>query len=55
MLRLLGRGRTTGEIAEGLHLTEGTVRNVVNSVLATLHVSDRTQAALLAVQHGLDE
>ncbi len=42
-------------IAEWLHLSEGTVRNNVSTILAKLQVSDRTQAALLAVQHGLGD
>jgi hypothetical protein len=36
-----------------LYLSEGTVRNYVSAVLAKLNVSDRTQAALLALRHGL--
>lgn len=53
VLRLLGRGLTNTEIAEQLYLSEGTVRNYVSAVLAKLGVADRTQAALLAVRHGL--
>jgi DNA-binding NarL/FixJ family response regulator len=53
VLRLLGRGLTNAEIAEQLYLSEGTVRNYVSAVLAKLGVADRTQAALLAVRHGL--
>jgi DNA-binding NarL/FixJ family response regulator len=55
VLRLLGRGRTNTEIAERLHLADGTVRNLVSSLLSKLGVADRTQAALLAVQYGVDE
>jgi two-component system, NarL family, response regulator LiaR len=54
ILRLLGQGCTNPEIAAHLHLAEGTVRNVVSSVLAKLQLSDRTQAALFAVQHGFN-
>ncbi len=53
VLRLLGRGLNNAEIAEQLYLSEGTVRNYVSAVLAKLGVADRTQAALLAVRHGL--
>lgn len=53
VLRLLGRGLTNAEIADQLYLSEGTVRNYVSAVLAKLGVADRTQAALLAVRHGL--
>jgi len=53
VLKLLGRGLTNAEIAERLFLSEGTVRNYVSAVLAKLGVADRTQAAVLAVRHGL--
>ena len=55
VLRLLGKGLSNNEIAGQLFLSEGTVRNYVSAVLAKLQVSDRTQAAVLAVKHGLVE
>jgi DNA-binding NarL/FixJ family response regulator len=53
VIRLLARGRSNKEIAAELHLTEGTVKGYVSTVLAKLEVADRTQAALYAVRHGL--
>ncbi len=53
VLKLIAQGLTNAEIAERLFLTRGTVRNYVSAVLAKLEVEDRTQAALLAVRHGL--
>jgi len=53
VLRLLGNGMTNAAIAESLFLSEGTVRNYVSSILTKLQVEDRTQAAVLAVRHGL--
>ncbi len=53
VLRLLARGFTNADIAARLHLSEGTVRNHVSAILAKLEVSDRTQAAVIAIQHGL--
>jgi DNA-binding NarL/FixJ family response regulator len=53
VLRLVGQGMSNAEIAERLFLSEGTVRNYVSAVLAKLQVADRTQAAVLAVRHGL--
>lgn len=55
VLRLLARGLNNAEIAGQLHLSEGTVRNHVSAVFAKLNVADRTQAAILAIQHGLDQ
>jgi len=53
VLRLLAEGLPNAEIADRLFLTRGTVRNYVSSILAKLDVEDRTQAALIAVKHGL--
>ncbi len=53
VLRLLGRGLSNAAIADQLYLSEGTVRNYVSALLAKLRVADRTQAAVLAVRHGL--
>ncbi len=55
VLRLLAQGLTNAEIAERLHLTRGTVRNYVSAILTKLGVEDRTQAAILALRHGLVE
>lgn len=52
VLRLLAVGRSNREIAAGLFLAEGTVKNHVTTVLAKLGVRDRTQATLRA--HALD-
>ena len=53
VLRLIAKGINNGEIAAQLHLSEGTVRNHVSAILEKLSVSDRTQAAVIAIQHGL--
>ena len=53
VLRLIAKGINNGEIAAQLHLSEGTVRNHVSAILEKLGVSDRTQAAVIAIQHGL--
>ncbi len=55
VLRLVAQGCTNSEIAARLHLSEGTVRNHVSTILTKLNVNDRTQAAVLALQHGLGE
>ncbi len=55
VLRLIAQGLTNADIAARLHLAEGTVRNHVSIVLAKLQVSDRTQAAVIAIRHGLGD
>lgn len=53
ILGLLAQGLTNAEIAKRLYLTQGTVRNYISGILAKLGVEDRTQAALIAVKHGV--
>lgn len=53
VLRSIARGLSNREIADHLHITEGTVKGHVSNILAKLHLQDRTQAALYAVKHGL--
>lgn len=53
VLRLLAQGCSNRVIATTLCLTEGTVKGYVSTILAKLQVTDRTQAALYAVKHGL--
>ncbi len=55
ILRLVANGRSNTEIAAALFLSEGTVRNYVSSIFAKLGVSDRTQAAVIALRHGLGD
>ncbi len=49
----LARGRSNKEIAHELGVSEGTIKGYVSGVFLKLEVSDRTQAALFAVRHGL--
>jgi NarL family two-component system response regulator LiaR len=53
VLRLVAKGLSNADIADRLFLSDGTVRNHVSAILAKLGVSDRTQAAVIAIQHGL--
>lgn len=49
VLNLLAKGLNNAEISGQLHLSEGTVRNHVSAILDKLGVSDRTQAAVIAI------
>jgi DNA-binding NarL/FixJ family response regulator len=53
ILRLITRGMTNAEIAHTLFLSEGTVRNHLSAIFEKLGVTDRTQAAVIALRHGL--
>lgn len=52
VLRLLAGGFSNREIADGLRLAEGTVKNHVSSILSKLGVRDRTRAVLKAAELG---
>jgi DNA-binding NarL/FixJ family response regulator len=53
VLRLAAAGYSNNEIAEAIHKSSGTVRNLMSFVLAKLQVRDRTRAVLKAIEHGL--
>ena len=53
VLICLGRGLSNQDIADELSISERTARTHVSNLLAKLHLTSRTQAALLAVREGL--
>ena len=55
VLRLIARGLTDQDIAHNLSITIRTVRFHVSNILSKLHVANRTQAALYALQEGLSD
>ena len=53
VLRLVAQGYPNKQIAGELNLAQVTVKKYVQSVIAKLGVSDRTQAAIVAIRMGL--
>jgi len=54
ILRLVARGLENSEIADVLCISPRTAKNHLSNVLSKLGVSNRVQAAIYAVRHGLD-
>ena len=53
MLTLVARGRNNRAIGQELFIGEETVKTHISNILAKLHLADRTQAAIYALQQGL--
>ena len=53
ILELIVKGLSNKQIADKLGITEGTVKWHVNAILGRLNVSDRTQAAVAALNRGI--
>lgn len=53
VLELIVKGQSNKEIGASLKISEATVKSHVNNMLSKLGVSDRTQAATMALQRGL--
>jgi DNA-binding NarL/FixJ family response regulator len=53
VLALVGEGRSNKDIAQALGISEGTVKVHVGAILKALGTSNRTQAALIAIDFGI--
>jgi DNA-binding NarL/FixJ family response regulator len=53
VLTLLSRGQTNPQIAQNLMVSRGTVKIHVQHIISKLGVSDRTQAAVRAIEAGV--
>ncbi|MDQ4001957.1 MAG: response regulator transcription factor [Actinomycetota bacterium] len=53
VLKLIARGQTNHQIAENLLVSTSTVKKHVRQIVLKLNVSDRTQAAVRAIELGL--
>ena len=55
VLRLLAQGASNRQIADTLFIAESTVKTHLRNILHKLHLHNRVQAAIFAVQEGLVE
>lgn len=55
VLALIGNGLNNKEIGDTLHIGIKTVKTHVSNILSKLGVEDRTQAAIYAVKHKIDQ
>ena len=53
VLTLIGQGKTNGEIAAGLFVSEGTVKTHINHLFTKVRLRDRAAAVVFAYDHGL--
>jgi two-component system NarL family response regulator len=53
VLELIVRGKSNKDIAAALAISEHTVKNHINNILGKLDVTDRAQAAIVALQRGM--
>jgi DNA-binding NarL/FixJ family response regulator len=53
VLALIGRGKTNGEIAAELFVSEGTVKTHINHLFTKLRLRDRAAAVVFAFDHGI--
>ena len=53
ILKLIAQGHSNEEIGQQLFISERTVRTHVSNILAKLHLTNRTQAALYALKKGI--
>jgi two-component system NarL family response regulator len=53
VLQLVAKGLTNKEIGRAIGISDKTARNHVNSIIEKLEVSDRTEAATIAMRQGL--
>ncbi|WP_035699905.1 response regulator transcription factor, partial [Glycomyces tenuis] len=54
LLAEVGKGRSNAQIAQALHLSEGTVKQYLSALFTALGIENRVQAAIIAYEAGLD-
>jgi len=55
VVRLVAQGRSNSEIARALVISDKTVKTHISNILDKLELQDRTQLAIYAIKHGLED
>ena len=55
VVRLVAKGHNNHKIAQALFISEKTVKTHISNILGKLHLNDRTQLAIYAIKHGLND
>ena len=55
VVRLVAQGRSNSEIARALVISDKTVKTHISNILSKLELQDRTQLAIYAIKHGLED
>lgn len=53
VIKTIAEGMSNKEIASALYISEKTVKNHISNIFRKLEISDRTQAAIYAIKHGI--
>ncbi len=53
VLQMVAEGKRNRDISEVLHISERTVKFHVSSMLGKLQVGNRTEAVVVAAEHGI--
>ncbi|HEX2944348.1 MAG TPA: response regulator transcription factor [Clostridia bacterium] len=53
IIKMIVFGKSNREIAASLYMTEGSIRNLISSILLKVNLKSRTQLAVFAVRHNI--
>lgn len=53
IIKMIVFGKSNKEIASSLFMTEGSIRNLISSILLKVNLKSRTQLAVFAVRHNI--
>ncbi|AFM39361.1 response regulator containing a CheY-like receiver domain and an HTH DNA-binding domain [Desulfosporosinus acidiphilus SJ4] len=53
IIEMIVEGKDNKEISASLFIAEGTVKNIITTIISKLHLKDRTQLAVFAIKNSL--